>query len=118
MIVSLGGDTPYSALYYISDYAVYSLYDPSTYLNDIAILATTTQITFSTYVGPICLPFRYYQSDFADETAIILGKYQNCILKVFLSEFFNIRLGTDRIFRPHFKRTVKGKFECYIKYCL
>lgn len=83
MIFYLGGDTPYSALYYISDYVVYSLYDPSTYVNDIAILNTTTQITFSTYVGPICLPFRYYESDFADETAVILGKYQNGILKCF-----------------------------------
>ncbi|XP_066259154.1 venom serine protease 34-like [Euwallacea similis] len=71
--ITAGEDTPYSALYYVYDYLIHPSYSTSTYVNDIAIIKTDSQIIFSNYVGPICLPFRYYLADFAAQTSIILG---------------------------------------------
>ncbi|KAL1508866.1 hypothetical protein ABEB36_003691 [Hypothenemus hampei] len=71
--ISTGGDTAYSAIYYINAYEIYPTYDSSTDANDIAILRTSTQITFSTYVAPICLPFKYATYDFSSQPVTILG---------------------------------------------
>ncbi|XP_066140920.1 venom serine protease-like [Euwallacea fornicatus] len=71
--ITAGEDTPYSALYYVSDYLIHPSYNTATYVNDIAIIKTDSQIIFSNYVGPVCLPFRYYLADFVAQTGTILG---------------------------------------------
>ncbi|KAF7278849.1 hypothetical protein GWI33_007912 [Rhynchophorus ferrugineus] len=71
--ITSGTDTAYSALYYVNAYAIHPNYSTSTYNNDIAIIQTTSQMTFSTYVAPICLPFYYSTYDFSGQQVIILG---------------------------------------------
>ncbi|XP_060536206.1 ovochymase-1-like [Cylas formicarius] len=71
--ISAGNDTPYSAIYLINAYEIFPDYNPTSLTDDIAILQTQTQITFSLYVGPVCLPFRYSTSDFAGQLATVLG---------------------------------------------
>ncbi|XP_050312534.1 venom serine protease 34-like [Anthonomus grandis grandis] len=71
--ISSGSDTNYSAIYYVSAYEINPSYDSDTYSYDIAIVQTKTEISFSTYVGPVCLPFRYYSNDFALESVTLLG---------------------------------------------
>ncbi|XP_044265432.1 ovochymase-1-like [Tribolium madens] len=68
-----GDDTPYAAVYKISNMISHPNYDQNTQVNDLAVLQTEKPIEFSLFVGPVCLPFRYTSVTFLSQTVIALG---------------------------------------------
>ncbi|XP_060535045.1 venom serine protease 34-like [Cylas formicarius] len=71
--LTTGNDTPATAIYLVSTYVIHPDYEDTYYTGDIAIVQTKTQILFSFYVGPICLPFQYTNYNFVGEVVTILG---------------------------------------------
>ncbi|KAL0812067.1 hypothetical protein ABMA28_009457 [Loxostege sticticalis] len=52
---------------------VHPYYNPSNYDYDIAILTTSAAIPFSDRVGPVCLPFKFQNTDFTGSRVTLLG---------------------------------------------
>ncbi|XP_041970975.1 venom serine protease 34-like [Aricia agestis] len=71
--VSTGGDSPATQGFRVSSYIVHPQFNPSTFDYDIAIVNLVGMITFSEYVGPVCLPFKYANRDFAGSKVTLLG---------------------------------------------
>lgn len=71
--ISTGTESPAVALYQIAAYEYHPQFNATTQINDIAILKTSKMITFSIYVGPACLPFRYTSHDFYGQTVTAIG---------------------------------------------
>ncbi|KAK9892315.1 hypothetical protein WA026_019119 [Henosepilachna vigintioctopunctata] len=71
--VEKGAETPYAQVYKIQNFIVHPQFEPTTQQNDIALVKTVKAITFSMYVGPICLPFRYTSIDLTGLPVIALG---------------------------------------------
>lgn len=69
-----GSDTSATALYKVSAYEYHPDFEPTNQINDIAILRTSKPITFSIYVGPVCLPFRYTTNSFDGESVTAVGE--------------------------------------------
>ncbi|XP_060535450.1 venom serine protease-like isoform X2 [Cylas formicarius] len=68
------GNSPYSAIYLVNTYEIFPNYTQTyTVTDDIAIVQTKSQIVFSLYVGPVCLPFRYTNYDFVGDVVTALG---------------------------------------------
>lgn len=71
--LSTGDDTPYSALYLSESFTTHPEFSINTLANDVAIVKTASEIVFSAFVGPICLPFRYTTESFVGQTVTALG---------------------------------------------
>ncbi|XP_017774222.1 PREDICTED: venom serine protease-like [Nicrophorus vespilloides] len=68
-------ETNYAALYNIKQIITNDQYDAHLTLYDVSLVKTTKQIIFNIAVGPVCLPFRYSQNDFAGQLVTILGNF-------------------------------------------
>lgn len=66
--------SPKTKLFGITQYIIHPDYDTKSYLNDIAVLRTRGGIVYSAAVGPICLPFKFFKSNFLNATVTALGK--------------------------------------------
>ncbi|CAH1101638.1 unnamed protein product [Psylliodes chrysocephalus] len=71
--ITTGTDTSAAYLYRVESAIAHPNFNYDQQTNDIAIIKTTTKITFSLYVGPICLPFRYVGNSFAGQKVTYLG---------------------------------------------
>lgn len=49
-------DTPYSYTYTVYDFRTHEYYNPSTKVNDIALVYTNNRMIYNAGVGPICTP--------------------------------------------------------------
>ncbi|KAM3956808.1 venom serine protease-like [Aphomia sociella] len=59
--------------YRVMDIIVHLQYNSSSYINDIAILVTESEIQFGPLVGPVCLPYKYADDDMSGDTLTVLG---------------------------------------------
>ncbi|XP_045472103.1 venom serine protease 34-like [Harmonia axyridis] len=71
--VSSGTDTPYAKVYSLDKFIINPDYNVKTQKNDIALVKTKSDIEFSVYVGPVCLPFKYSEFDFESASVKALG---------------------------------------------
>ncbi|XP_063833695.1 venom serine protease 34-like [Ostrinia nubilalis] len=67
------GDSPATQGFQVISAIIHPNYTPSNYDYDIAILKTNADITFSDRVGPVCLPFKFVNTDFTGSKLTILG---------------------------------------------
>ncbi|XP_059056008.1 venom serine protease-like [Achroia grisella] len=67
------GDSPATKGYIVLDVLIHPQYDPSSYVNDIAIVAVKEDIKFGPLVGPVCLPFKFTNYDLTGDTLTVLG---------------------------------------------
>ncbi|XP_013138324.1 PREDICTED: venom serine protease-like [Papilio polytes] len=67
------GDSPATQGFRVIDIRIHPLYNLSTYDNDIAILTLQQDIAFSDRVGPVCLPFKFLNNNFAGNKVTVLG---------------------------------------------
>lgn len=72
--VSTQATSTTAQLLVITNFIVHPQYINSTNQNDIAIIRTNTEIIYSAAVGPTCLPFKFTNSIFLEDTVIALGK--------------------------------------------
>lgn len=70
---TIGTVTYFAALYGASQWIIHSNYNPSTQINDIALLVTTNDIQYSRGVGPICLPYVYATETFDSVPLVAAG---------------------------------------------
>ncbi|XP_063369669.1 venom serine protease 34-like [Cydia amplana] len=68
-----GGDTSATQGFNVERVTVHPLYSSSNYDYDIAILRLGKDIVFSDRVGPVCLPFKFVNTDFAGSRFTLLG---------------------------------------------
>ncbi|KPJ00714.1 Venom serine protease 34 [Papilio xuthus] len=67
------GDSPATQGFRVISIRIHPLYNLSNYDNDIAILTLQQDIVFSDRVGPVCLPFKFINNDFAGDKVTVLG---------------------------------------------
>ncbi|CAH0717937.1 unnamed protein product, partial [Brenthis ino] len=70
-----GADSNATQLFRVSRIITHPYYTPANYDYDVAIVKVLGQIIFSALVGPVCLPFKYRNSnyDFTGDTVTVLG---------------------------------------------
>ncbi|KPJ14028.1 Venom serine protease 34 [Papilio machaon] len=67
------GDSPATQGFRVVDIRIHPLYNLSNYDNDIAILTLQQDIVFSDRVGPVCLPFKFINNNFAGDKVTVLA---------------------------------------------
>ncbi|CAB3255220.1 unnamed protein product [Arctia plantaginis] len=67
------GDSPATQAYAITSFNIHPWFTESNYDFDISIVTVRNPIVFSELVGPICLPFKFRNWDFAGATVTMLG---------------------------------------------
>ncbi|XP_063388373.1 venom serine protease 34-like [Cydia fagiglandana] len=68
-----GGDTSATQGFNVERVTVHPQYTSSNYDYDIAILRLAKDIVYSDRVGPVCLPFKFVNTDFAGSRFTLLG---------------------------------------------
>ena len=71
--ITIGTDTPYSAMYTVSSIIKHTSFSTTTNQNDIALLKTSTSIVYNRGVGPACLPFPYSSTAFENTILEVAG---------------------------------------------
>ncbi|CAH2057359.1 unnamed protein product, partial [Iphiclides podalirius] len=67
------GESPATQAFKVIQIQTHPLYSTSNYDNDISILTLQQNIVFSDRVGPVCLPFKFLNKDFAGSKVTVLG---------------------------------------------
>lgn len=70
----LGSDGDLASLIMITEVYIHPLFESSSFAYDLAIVEAHEVITFSSKVGPACLPFKHVYKDFVGDTIKVFGK--------------------------------------------
>ncbi|CAH2097813.1 unnamed protein product [Euphydryas editha] len=70
---STGADSPATQIFRVESYLIHPRYTPSNYDYDIAIVEIAGEMVYSDYVGPVCLPFKFANYDFAGSRVTATG---------------------------------------------
>lgn len=76
LYIVIGAETNSTKLFRVEEIIVHAEFDfnSASSLYDIAVVKTERIIVFTMDVGPACLPFRYYEDSFTNQTVEILGE--------------------------------------------
>ncbi|XP_049880102.1 venom serine protease-like [Pectinophora gossypiella] len=70
---STGNDTSALRVYPVANFIIHPQFNSQNYDYDIGIVNSAQEIVFSDAVGPVCLPFKYVNNDFAGTYLTALG---------------------------------------------
>ncbi|XP_050053178.1 venom serine protease-like [Aphis gossypii] len=72
-MTSIGSDGDLASLIMITEVYIHPLFESSSFAYDLAIVEAHEVITFSSKVGPACLPFKHVYKDFVGDTIKVFG---------------------------------------------